>query len=322
MFVLLLLVTTLLLCADAIDAAAPPKPTRDRVLLFSYFTHNGEHGLRLAWSEDGYAWHPVNDAQPLLPPQVGEARLMRDPHLFTAGDGTFHLVWTTAWWGKSFGHASSDDLVNWSKQQAVPIMQHEPSATNVWAPEAVWDPQHERFVIFFASTVPERIAVIEGDDHNHRIYVTTTTDFVTFTAPKLFFDPGYNVIDSSIAWNEADKTWVMFFKDERKFPEAKKHLLIARAPSLDGPWEVFTESISGRDWAEGPSAVFHDGVWKLYFDRYTRGGYGLLTSRDLHTWTDETSKLKFPRGARHGTVIEVPRAVVETLIEKTGGNHR
>src|SRR5262249_5765306 len=47
--------------------------------VFSYFMKNGEDGLYLAASTDGLKWKPLHDGKPLLHPEVGESKLMRDP---------------------------------------------------------------------------------------------------------------------------------------------------------------------------------------------------------------------------------------------------
>src|SRR5581483_9783644 len=47
--------------------------------LFTYFTKNGEDGLHLAASADGYHWDKLNDGKSYLAPRVGRSKLMRDP---------------------------------------------------------------------------------------------------------------------------------------------------------------------------------------------------------------------------------------------------
>jgi lysophospholipase L1-like esterase len=71
--------------------------------LFSYFVGNGEDGLHLARSNDGYHWQALNGGKSFLAPQAGKSRLMRDPCLFRASDGTFHLVWTNGWKDRTIG---------------------------------------------------------------------------------------------------------------------------------------------------------------------------------------------------------------------------
>ncbi|HEX2862829.1 MAG TPA: hypothetical protein VHN79_14370, partial [Lacunisphaera sp.] len=52
----------------------------DTAYLFTYFTKNGQDGLHLAWSEDGYQWQPIREGRSLLVPRIGsKEKLMRDP---------------------------------------------------------------------------------------------------------------------------------------------------------------------------------------------------------------------------------------------------
>jgi len=88
---------------------------------------------------------------------------MRDPHILQAPDGTFHMVWTTAWNKHGVGYASSKDLIHWSKQKLLDVMQSEPEARNVWAPELFYDAARKQFLIFWASTIPSRFSCHRSD---------------------------------------------------------------------------------------------------------------------------------------------------------------
>jgi Arabinosidase BT_3657-like, N-terminal len=112
-----------------IPPAQAPAATRSVSYLFSYFVGNGEDGLHLAWSEDGYRWKTLNQGRSYLQPRVGESKLMRDPCLLRGPDGRFHMVWTTSWGGQicyrdhHYGAVRSQDLVNWedvTKQLSMP----------------------------------------------------------------------------------------------------------------------------------------------------------------------------------------------------------
>ena len=106
--------------------------------LFSYFKDNGQDGLHLAYSHDGLKWTALKNDRSFLKPQVA-GKLMRDPCICRGPDGTFHMVWTSSWREKGVGIAHSKDLIKWSEQKYIPVMEHEPTAMNCWAPEIFYD---------------------------------------------------------------------------------------------------------------------------------------------------------------------------------------
>ena len=297
--------------------AASALPAADWYL-FSSFRKNGETGVFLALSPDGRTWTPLNAGQPWLPPdRPGE--LMRDPWIGQGPDGVWQMVWTWGWTRKEtggklvIGHASSPDLIHWSPQQQISVLENEPLAQNAWAPEAVWDPARQEWLLFWSTTIPGRFPETDasGDGgNNHRLYSTTTRDWKTFTPSRLLFDPGFNCIDATMVHDGA--RWVMVFKDERKEPLVKK-LRLAFADSPAGPWRGVTEPFT-RDWVEGPTVARVDGEWWIYFDHYREPqGVGAVRTADWKSFEDIAGQLTFPAGHRHGTVVRIPEALAETL---------
>jgi len=281
--------------------------------LFSYFTDNGQDGLRLACSHDGLEWNTLNEGRSFLKPEVG-GRLMRDPCVVQDGDGAFRMVWTTSWNDQGIGTASSKDLINWSEQKFVPVMKHEPGARNSWAPETTWDPLGKKFYVYWASTIPGRFPETDkgGDDsYNHRMYATTTTDFKDFTKTRLFYEPGFNVIDSTII-HEGGR-FVMILKDETRHPPAK-NLRVATAPRMTGPWKTAETAFTPKGlWVEGPSLLKVGEFWHVYFDCYREKRFGAMRTRDFKTWEDISGEISFPKGVRHGTAFEVSPDVLRAL---------
>jgi hypothetical protein len=300
--------------------AAVPLAGAEPAYLFTYFTGNGEDGLHLAWSADGYHWSALGGGRSFLIPRVGKDRLMRDPCLARGPDGTYHLVWTSGWWDRGIGHASSKDLRHWSDQQEIPVMAGEPTARNSWAPELVWDETRGEFMIFWATTIPGRFPATAGaseDQLNHRIYGTSTRDFRTFTPTRLLLDPGFNCIDATFL--RADGRWVMIIKDETKFPQPKKNLRLIEAKTVQGPFGPAAAPFTPAGlWVEGPTAIKIGDDYLVYFDAYAQKHFGALRSRDLKTWEDVTAQMTFPHEGtpqrmRHGTVLAVPRALIDPL---------
>jgi hypothetical protein len=292
----------------AVRAAAADDP-----LVFSFFRNNGEDGLYLATSDDGLVWRPLNADRPLLRPEVGESKLMRDPSIARGPDGVFHMVWTTSWRGTTLGYSSSMDLRRWSPQRTIAVtLQGE--VINCWAPELFFDERRGEYLVVWASTIRGRFPETAGNgngSYNHRLYVIRTKDFQTFTKPALFYDPGFPVIDG-VVFRAGGGRYAMVAKNEALKPEAK-YLFLAFAGSPSGPWSKAGPPISGKEWAEGPTPVQAGGYWYIYFDKYRDHRYGVIRSRDLKTWEDLSSRLLLPKGIRHGTVFRAPRAVVAAL---------
>lgn len=292
--------------------------------LFTYFTDNGQDGLHLAWSADGYHWAALNGGKSYLTPKVGNSKLMRDPCVVRGPDGTYHMVWTSGWNENNIGHASTSDFISWTEQEEIPVMAHEPAVRNSWAPEINYDAQRGEYIMFWASTIPGRFPATEGsseDAYNHRMYFTTTKDFKTFAPTKVFLDPGFSVIDATFLPTK-DRGLYLIIKDETREPP-KKYLQIAPAESMQGPFGKLSAPFTpeGR-WAEGPTAIQIGDEYLVYYDAYMDHHYSASRSRDLKTWEDVTDEMTFIEGdrntrMRHGTIIEVPMSVIEKLQSTT-----
>jgi len=287
--------------------------SNNNAYVFTYFKDNGQDGLHLAYSEDGFNWKTLKNDQSFLKPMVAKDKLMRDPCIIRGADGEFHMVWTVSWNDGGIGYAHSKDLINWSEQQFVPVMKEEPTARNCWAPEIIYDGKKKQYMIYWATTIPGRFneGDTAGDDkYNHRMYYTTTKDFKTFTKTTLLYNKGFNVIDATIQKN--GKEYVMFLKDETRKP-TQKNIRIAISKKLYEGYSKPSDPITGKYWAEGPTVLKMGDQWIVYFDKYTQHQYGAIQSTDLKTWTDVSDKLVMPKGIRHGTVFTVTKDELEKL---------
>lgn len=304
-------------------AAAPQKNTVpvEQAYLFTYFTKNGEDGLHLAASLDGYHWKKVARAPNHWRPAIGKSKLMRDPSVVQGPDGTYHMVWTSGWNENNIGYASTKDFMHWSAQQELPVMAHEPEVRNSWAPEIVYDEQAQDFVIFWSSTIPGKFVETAGaseDQYNHRLYYTRTSDFKTFAPTQLFYDPGFSVIDATFL--RFNNQLQLIIKDETRYPP-KKYFQQVQARSLIGPFAKPSAPITKEGyWVEGPTALQIGDYAVIYYDAYATHNYGAMRSKDLINWEDVSEQIHFPDEGtdvrmRHGTVISVPLKLVEQLLQ-------
>ncbi|MDQ6479133.1 glycoside hydrolase family 43 protein [Dyadobacter sp. LHD-138] len=275
--------------------------------LFTSFREPATDGLHLACSKDGYKWTDLGGS--FLKPEVG-GKLMRDPSIVRAPDGTYHLVWTTNWKGdKGFGYAHSSDLIHWSMQEFIPVMEHEPEVVNVWAPELFYDEESEEFVIIWASTIPFRFAKGEEDEkNNHRMYYTTTKDFKTFSKAALFADPGFSIIDAVIVRKEKGK-YVLVLKDNTR---PNRNIKVAFSDKVLGSYTNVSAPFTGY-LTEGPTVAKVGKDWLIYFDQYRDKTYGAVKTTDFKEFVNISDQVVVPKDHKHGTITKINRKTLKLL---------
>ena len=277
--------------------------------IFTSFHEPADEGLRLLYSYDGFHWDSLPGI--FLKPEVGRQKVMRDPSIVKGGDGTFHLVWTSSWnLDPGFGYASSKDLINWSEQKHIPVMAHDTSVVNVWAPELFYEDSTGEFYVVWASTIPYKFERgIEEERNNHRLYYVKTKDFVDFTPAELLYDPGFSSIDAVIV-KRAPEDYVLVFKDNTR---PNRNLMSAFGKTPIGPYGDLTERFT-ETFTEGPSVVKIDDEWLIYFDTYRKKTYEAVSTKDFINYTCANHRIKIPENHKHGTIVKAPESVIKGLL--------
>lgn len=283
---------------------------QDQYFVSTSFHEPANEGLRYIYSKDGIHWNNVPGIW--LKPEVGEQKVMRDPSMVCSPDGVFHMVWTSSWKGdKGFGYASSKDLIHWTNQRLIPVMADEPATVNVWAPEIFRDEDNDRYIIVWSSTIPFRFPKGEEDEYNnHRLYYTITKDFKEFSKAKLFFDPGYSVIDAVIL-KRTDHDFVLVFKDNTR---PNRNLKAAFGKTALGPWKNLTAPFT-ENFVEGPTVLKTGTDYLIMYDVYRKMIYGASSTKDFKSFKSKTSHINVPVGHKHGTVFKAPVSVIMNLLQ-------
>ncbi|NKE55464.1 alpha-L-arabinofuranosidase [Lentzea sp. PSKA42] len=319
------LIRLLTLAALVVGSAAVPTPAQaatDSAYVMGYFKEslNGSgnvNAVHLAVSDDGLEWTPLNDNNAILTPTAG-TKGIRDPFVHRLNDGTWVVLATDIPVGGDFGKANpnihvwtSPDLVTWSADRLLNVNGANPNSFS-WAPAVHWDPSRNAYGITF-STVPQ------GFSHAV-IAVVYTTDFVTTTAPVVFFDGGSaGVIDSHVITGVNGMNYLYYRNN------ATTSLAGARSTSLaPGSFTRYGPAVGDNRCTEAPTLVksLTANKWWLWGDTYCPNAKFDLWEGDLAaaTWTKvDRQSYTAPLNGKHNTVHPITAADRDRLLQRYGG---
>ncbi|WEO99578.1 glycoside hydrolase family 43 protein [Streptomyces sp. FXJ1.172] len=305
---------TPLAMTGALSLGAGTAHAADSAYAMAYFTEspNGtgtDYGLHLAVSRDSLNWMPLNQNNPVVTPTEGALGL-RDPFILRKQDGTFVVLATdlkgTDWsYVSQYVHVwNSTDLHTFTGYHRLKV--HDMN-THAWAPEAFWDAGRGRYALIYCA--------VNGSGHNV-IMVNYTTDFVTVSAPQVFFDPGYDVIDGDMAVGVNGVNYLYFKKDQK--------LVGARSTSLDpGSFTEFSTPVA-HGGTEAPTLVKSQNAdtFFLWGDTYTPNGvfYAWQTAdMSSGTWTALDQKTYTqPVNSKHCGITPLSSTEYDRLVARWG----
>ena len=302
--------------------------------LLAHFTGDwwGVQQIFFSHSEDGQRWTDLNDGGQVLSSTVG-TRGVRDPALVRSPNGDRYWIIATDLciscgqdWGSAVNNGSrnlvvweSTDLVTWSAPWLLNVAGAIPDGRNAWAPEAIWNPETNDYVLYWATNVPQNGAT------KHRIYAARTTDFRSTSTPQPYIvRPGaQEIIDTQIVEVPAGLggyRYVRSSKDDQITFEGSNSIL--------GDWTPLG-NLAGLGLTpaqvEGPMWVkFNDRKeWALYLDQYVGAGYMPVLTTDP---ADTAGYRRAPSGSynmggthkRHGTILNLTAAEENRVLTRWG----
>ncbi|MEP6844232.1 MAG: glycoside hydrolase family 43 protein [Pseudolysinimonas sp.] len=312
--------------------------------LFAYFTRQDEadgEQVRFARSEnaDLLHWDELAGGRPVLLSTVG-TRGVRDPFLIRSAGlvgetAAFYLIATDLrihdldpdfGWDHAQSHGSrsiviweSQDLIHWSPPRLAEVAP--PDAGNAWAPEAIFDAESQRYLVFWASTHRE----VDGSCGYNRMLACWTTDFRIFTAPFVWADPGWSAIDATVVQSKG--SFYRLLKDERSSDSAlpaAKYLTLERSRTLESTnWELVQDGIGSAQpvaagalrHGEGPILLWNESTrkWLIFIDEFTLRGYIPFEANDLAGRWTMCESYRLPAGASHGSILQITEAEWDSL---------
>ncbi|WLV78116.1 glycoside hydrolase family 43 protein [Lacticaseibacillus parahuelsenbergensis] len=295
--------------------------------LMSYFTgeqyQNGEQ-IYFALSRDGLHFTALHDNTPVITNQLG-THGARDPFLFRTQAGDYVLLATDL---RMYGHtepgawtraevAGSDQLLVWHSKDLVTWDQGEsvtlgPHFGCVWAPEAIFDPDHGDDRLFWSATDTTE------NPKKLRIYSAHTKDFRHFTTPKVYLsDVTFDVIDLDVV--AADDGFYRFWKLNQR-----GQVVMDRVQHLDdvAGHPIASTYLANMQRVEGPQAYqLPDGRWSLLLDQVNNDvrAYVPALTEDLASGQftqPSAATYQLPDRPRHGSVLPIDQAGYARLIKR------
>lgn len=304
--------------------------------LMAHFAGESARGEQIyfAHSTDGLHWRDLNNGGPVLLSTIG-TQGVRDPSIVRSPAGDRYWIVATdlriasgTSWNDAVNNGStslvvweSSDLVTWSAPWLIDVAGSIPGAGNAWAPEAIYNPATDDYVVYWATN-----SALNGVTKN-RIYYVRTSDFRTFTAPQLYIDRdgSQGVIDTQIIEVPGSVGGYRYYR-----ASADGHITIEGSNSILGSWSYIgnlsdlgiSNGTGGGNVVEGPMWVrFNDrDEWALWLDQFaTSNGYMPITSTNLGGTENFQTVSGYGMGIspkRHGSILNITAAEESRVLDR------
>ena len=299
--------------------------------LFAHMNSGGEY-TNYALSRNGQNWTDLlSGAEAFSTKDNTVTGGMRDAFVYRLKEGGFMLVATdmTSRLGWTSNHIMdlmlTPDLVHWTKNVKIDLESNGNlkalggiSADDMkaaWAPQVIYDDSTHNYVLYYTVGFPDR----------HRIYYQLIDkDLNILTEPRLYFDPGYDIIDADIVYNAVDNDYQMVYKCESANGlnrATARHLVPSDGDtSATTVWTVtsgFHVSDNNQS-IEAPTQWREIGgtKWRLSFMNYSGGGYGYKTlGLDEHGLNPSAPvKVSGSVAAQHGSILKLTETEYSYLL--------
>ncbi|KAG9539252.1 glycoside hydrolase family 43 protein, partial [Aureobasidium melanogenum] len=199
---------------------------------------------------------------------------------------------------------------------------------NAWAPEAYWEPLIDAYIVIFASRFwPETDPDRTGPQPPNKLMYVITNDFVNFSEARLYFYPGYPVIDATFIAipEQGPNVWYRWIKSEVDYTiyqQRSENGILGDWVNVGGASDdvrvTFASQYSNN---EGP-LIFRDnldaGKFHLWIDENDLQTYIPATANtldDMGAWVPDDMS-GFPKDVKHGKVLAVNQQQYDAILAK------
>ena len=303
--------------------------------LYAHMHETGEYTC-YALSTSGNDWNDLFGSQEVFDTKAyTKTGGMRDAYVcrLKSGNG-FMLVGTdmTSRLGWTSNHIMdlmlSPDLIHWTKEVFIDLESEEnlkalskvypdmdaSKMTAAWAPQVIYDPQTKKYVLYYSVGFP---------DYHRTFYQLLDEELNILTEPRLYFDPGYDIIDDDIVWNAVDQQYVMFFKCESSngFDRATATTLVPEEGATGTTVWTVTKGVhvgENNQAIEGMSQwrPIGDLRWRLAYINYSNGYVYRMRYMDEHCQNVDAAghTISGSLRAQHGCVLKLKQQEYDFLL--------
>lgn len=178
----------------------------------------------------------------------------------------------------------------------------------VWAPQFIWDENafngKGAYLVYYSL-----LSSNPGDNHDRIFYSYADADFKTLTQPRIFYDPGYSVIDADIVFNPYDNLYHMMIKKEGASADETGIFEYTSPSLLNDEWNFVVHiKTEGNAAVEGPTLIrrIDEDSYNLYYMRYDSEYRYKVVDLD-HLGENPTSSVALAGTGsfQHGSVIYI-----------------
>lgn len=305
--------------------------------LYAHMHETGEYTC-FALSQTGQQWNDLFGSQEVFDTRANTVTGgMRDSYICRLESGKgFILVGTdmTSRLGWESNHIMdmmlTPDLVHWTKNVKIDLESDDnlnaisqalgktitaETMTAAWAPQVIYDPVTANYVIYYSVGV-------RADKH-YIFYQLIDEDLNVLCEPRLYFAPGYDIIDADIVWNAVDQQYVMLFKCESTngFDRATAKTLVPEIGATGTTvWTVTPDFHMGENnqAIEGMSMwrPIGDLRWRLAYINYTGGYTYRMRYMDEHCMSVDPAGFTISGNlrAQHGCILKLTQQEYDFLL--------
>ena len=295
---------------------AIPAKSKSGKYLFCYFIGNEPHEERIhfAVSEDGYNFRALNNEPVII--QTKGKKCVRDPYIFKGQDDYYYIIGTDmkCQEGWTSNHAlvtwKSKDLVNWIDETIIDIRDFGgefQNTTRAWAPQAIWDENEQKYMIYWAhSTVENDVA---------GMYYAHSSDMKTMTEPKpLYIRKNIQTIDGDIAFNKDNGMYYLYFKHDED-----QTIAYVKSQNLTGPYKDPSVVVSLANTGVEGSEIYNitgTDQWVMVMDEYGTDRFFMQQTTDFENFKAVNPEdYSMPFNPRHGSICAISDEDYDNLLK-------